>query len=86
MDLRNYKQVAYKDLQKRLHEKKSISDIHDLNLAAQLDIKSVGTIRNAFNLDKQEASDEVLTKIFNALGLDAFVGWVNGERRYFISK
>lgn len=85
MDLSNYKLVDYKEIQKELAKKRDACNIHELNIAANINVKAVSTVRSAFNEEEQLASDEVLTKVFKELGLNAFVGWVNGERRYFIS-
>lgn len=86
MDLSKYMEVEYKSLQKKLVSKKAESDATDIKLAVDLDIKSASTVRNAFNYEEQMASDEVLSKVSTAIGLDLIVGWVNGQRRYFISK
>lgn len=85
MDLSNYTPIDYNVLQDQLAVRRKAAGIHDFDLASKINIKSVTTINNAFNKDKQITSDQVLTKIFEALDVDAIVSWINGERRYFIS-
>lgn len=86
MDLSAYKQIKYKELQRELSKKRDEVNKHELSLAADINVKSVATVRNVFNSTEQITSDEILTKLFKALGLKAMVGWIDGERRYFISE
>lgn len=84
MNITGYKHVNYKELQTELHKKNADADIHELKLAAAVDVKSVATVRNAFNTDNQVASDEVMSRLFTALNLEALIIWINGERNYYI--
>jgi len=85
MEIKGYKEVTYQELQSVLHKKNADANMHEINMAASVNVKSVGTIRNVFNTEEQTASDEVLTKVFNVLNLPAFVLWFNGQRKYYLS-
>mgnify|MGYP000508785014 FL=1 len=84
MEVLGYEKVTYKQLQKELHKVKL--EKHELLLAASINVKSVGTIRNCFSYDAQGVSDETLTKLFKEIGFNAIVLWADGERNYLIKK
>lgn len=87
MEVLGYRKVTYTQLQKELQKSRADKpDLHEINLAANINVKSVGTIRNCFVEDAQVVSDEVLTKLFKELELDGIVLWSNGERNYLIKK
>jgi len=86
MEVLGYKKINYSQLQDVLDKKRKEKDLHEIALAANIEVKSVGTIRNCFNKSEQTVSDEVFTKLFNELGIDGIVLWSNGERNYLIKK
>jgi len=87
MEVLGYKKVTYSQLQSALQKSKAEKpDLHEINLAANINVKSVGTIRNCFAEDNQAVSDEVLTKLFKELEFDGIILWSNGERNYLIKK
>lgn len=86
MNFTDYQKVNYTQLQKELHKQNAGRDVHELTLAANIGVKSVGTIRNCFDIDRQTVSDEVLTKLFKELQFKGVILWENGERNYLIKK
>ena len=86
MDFPGYKKTDFQNVQFLLKKLYDDTGIHDLNFAAKIGVKSVATVRNVFNKDKQIVSDELFTIIFNALNLDAFIVWINGKRVYYVKK
>lgn len=87
MEITGYKKVNYDQLQRELLKgRANKQDVHEINLAAAIDVKSVGTIRNCFDEERQTVSDEVMTKLFKELELDGIILWQNGERNYLIKK
>ncbi len=79
-----YKLVEYSDFQKKLHfayidSKKSLVD-----LSVCVSVRSQATVNNCFNITAQIVSDNVLTKLMECLGMDGFVLWVGGNRKYYI--
>lgn len=87
MEVAGYIKVTYKQLQRELQKNRvNKEEVHEIALAAAINVKSVGTIRNCFDTVKQTVSDEVLSKLFKELDLDGVILWANGERNYFIKK
>jgi len=86
MEVLGYKKINYQQLQTEIKKRKDEKDVHEITLAANIEVKSVGTIRNCFNQNEQTVSDEVFTKLFNELELDGIILWKNGERNYLIKK
>lgn len=82
--LRGYQKVSYNRLQSELRKAWEDSGKSDLELAIELEVKSATTAKNAFQPDNQIVSDEILTKVFNSIGLSAYVVWENGQRNYYI--
>lgn len=85
MDIKGFKKVTYEQLQTELHKKSADKDMNHLKIAVDIDVKSVNTIKNAFEVDKQIVSDQVLTNVMNAYDLDGFILWGNGEKTYYLS-
>lgn len=85
MEIKGFKKVTYEQLQSELHKKSADKDKSHIQIAVDIDIKSVNTIKNAFETEKQIVSDQVLTNVMNAYDLDGFVLWGNGERNYYLS-
>lgn len=86
MKIDGYKKVSYKELQTVLQKRYSEAKIPDVNLAVELGVKSIATVKNTLNMDAQVVSDEVLTKMFKSLTMQAFTLWLNGERNYYLAK
>lgn len=88
MNILGYKQVSYSELQKSM--KRVYADYREkkteLELAVSLKVKSPQTVRNAFRVDYQMVSDELLTSLSKEIGLNVCVIWQDGERGYFIPK
>lgn len=85
MDIKGYKKVPYKDMQKELKKKHDDSGKSLVDIAATINVNSTNTIKFAIdNPNEQMVSDKVLTSVFDALGLPGFVMWISGERQYFI--
>ncbi len=80
-----YKIVEYLELQKKLHNAFEQSEKNHIQIAVEVGIKSSLTIKNAFNLDEKSVSDKVLTQVMKNVGVDGFIVWVKGERRYYLS-
>ena len=54
MEITGYKKVNYDQLQRELQKNRDDKgDVHEINLAAAIDVKSVGTIRNCFDKEGQ---------------------------------
>lgn len=81
--INGYKQVSYPDFQLALHKASANSGKSPLQIAADLDLGTVETARNAFK-PKQKVSDKVLTGIMKSVGLSGFVIWVFGKKYYYI--
>lgn len=82
--IKGYKHVPYKDLQKELETHFDKSEKSLAQIAAAAGVSTTNTIQSAIKNDSQIVSDKVLTSVFDAIGLSAFVMWINGERQYFI--
>lgn len=82
--VKGYRQVPYNELQSELNETFHATNKTYVELAYELEVRSVSTAQNAIVSDNQMVSDEILTKVFNIIGLNAFVVWMNGERKYYL--
>ena len=70
MEVLGYKKVTYAQLQSALQKTKAEKpDLHELTIAANINVKSVGTVRNCFSDTSQVVSDEVLTKLFKGYAM-----------------
>lgn len=58
---------------------------NNILLASSLKIRTTQSINNALVLDKQIASDLLLTNLMKELKFDGFILWKEGKRRYYIS-
>lgn len=83
--IRGYKKVSYDTLQIHLHRMYADCGKPSVNIAVELKVKSIQTIRNAFAIKKQKTSDIVFAGVLKSVGVDALILWHNGERHYFIS-
>lgn len=82
--MKGYKQVTLPELQAELKERcKELSKTY-MELAREMDVKSITTIQNILNSEIQVVSDGMFTNFINLLGLNAFVKWQDGERNYYI--
>lgn len=84
MKIDGFKKVDYGTLQTELKKANSAADIPALKIAAQINVNSVQTVWNAFNIEKQSVSDEVLSNVLDVLGIESFIVWQKGERNYYI--
>lgn len=85
MEIKGFKPVSYEELQTALEKRNDDKKIPDVNMAVNIGVKNVGTIRNAFSTKEQLVSDKVLTNIFKELEIQAAIVWINGERNYYLS-
>lgn len=81
----SYIEVSYPDLISALSKQQATSSKSDIQIAADIEVKTPATVKNAFNKEGQIVSDKVLTDIMCSIGLIGFVVWVAGIRKYFIS-
>ena len=86
MEIKGFKEIDYNGLQDEIKKVYNPDVVSFIQVAAQINVRSVQTIRNAFMPDAQGVSDEVFTNILTAIGLDAFIIWKNGQRSYYIKK
>lgn len=80
-----YKEIAYLDLIAVLGEYQKDSGKSDVQVAAEIDVKTQATVKNAFNKEAQIVSDKVLTDIMKSIGIEGFVLWSNGTKQYYVS-
>lgn len=78
-----YKQVGYSEFQAALHKANADTKKSPLQIAADLNLGTVETARNAFK-DTQVVSDKVLTGVMKSVGLSGFVIWIFGKKYYYI--
>lgn len=79
-----FKKVDYNTLQQEIKKIYNSDEVPEIQIAAQVNVKSVQTVKNAFMPDKQMVSDEIFSNILTTLGLNSFIVWQNGERTYYI--
>lgn len=79
-----YKEVDYPKLVELLTQYQNALSKPDIQIAAEIDVKTPATVRNAFN-QEQIVSDKVLTNIMKAVELDGFVIHYEGGKSFFIS-
>lgn len=86
MKVTGYKQVSYDLLQELMGEKfNNYKEVHtEIQLAVAINVKSPQTVRNAFQKDMQMVSDEVLTTLIEAIGINGCVIWEKGVRNYYV--
>lgn len=85
MDFREYKKASYREVYKEINRSFETSEKSWVQVASDIGVNSVQTVKFAIqSSDGQMVSDKVLTGIFAAIKLPAFVMWINGERQYFI--
>lgn len=85
MEIKGFKNVSYEELQLQLSKRTADTKESQLQIAVNLELKSISTIRNALDPERQLVSDQVLTNVMAAYGLTGFVLWSNGEKKYFLS-
>jgi len=86
ININNYIQVSYSDIQKLFDSYYGDSNLKDIETALKLNVKSTATVRNIFRKDKQVVSDEVFSLFMSIIKLDGFVLWVQGNRCYYVNK
>jgi hypothetical protein len=84
IQVNNYKQVSFSAFQKEMTNHFDKCELKDIEIALAVGVKSTATVRNAFRIDAQVVSDEVLTKIMETIKLDGFVLWNKGKRFYYV--
>lgn len=84
MKIDGFKKIDYPSLQAEMRKVYRPEETPEIVLATQINVKSVQTVKNAFNEDEQVVSDEVLSNILKELGIISIIGWSNGERNYYI--
>ncbi|MEO5991317.1 MAG: hypothetical protein ABIP68_06740 [Ferruginibacter sp.] len=84
MIIEGFKKVDYKSLIKELIKAYQLKAIPDVEIATNVNVRSVQTVKNSMNLGMQMVADETLSKIFYALGLSICITWVNGVRSYYL--
>lgn len=82
--VKGFRRIELSELQEELQKAQKESKKSYVDLAYNLNLKSVTSIQNLLTSDPQVVSDEMLTRFINLLGLNAFVTWKNGERNYYI--
>lgn len=82
--VKGFKQITLADLQAELHKAYKDSGKSYVELAYELNLKSITSVQNLLMSETQVVSDEMLTKFINLLGLKAVVIWQNGNRNYYI--
>jgi len=84
MKIDGFKKIDYNTLQQEIKRVYNSEEVPEIQIAAQINVKSVQTVKNAFIPENQVVSDEVMTNVLKALGLNSFIIWQNGERNYYI--
>lgn len=79
-----YKKVEYNGLQKALKSSIDKNAITIPKIAVDIGVKSTETIKNAMRLDGQIASDKVLCKVMEAVGVDGLIVYSGNEKYYYI--
>lgn len=83
--IKGYTKLNYSNFQRFLHRAFVDSEKREIQIAAEINLNSPNTVRNAFHINQQVVSDKVLTNIMTSLGLDGFIVWDKGERQYFVA-
>ena len=83
-NLQDYKEINYSVFQKEMDLQFAKCEIKEIEMAIEIGLKSIATIKNCFRKDTQIVSDEVMTKVMNMIKLDGFILWSNGKRFYYI--
>lgn len=79
-----YKQVEYLKLLEVMEERQKESGKSDIQVAADINVNTSTTVKNAFAIEGQMVSDKVLTNIMESIGLNGFVLVFNGTKYYYI--
>lgn len=84
MKIDGFKKVDYKTLQAELSKAHKPDELPALQIAAKVNVNSVQTVWNAFNIHRQTVSDAVLSGVAEVLGIESAIIWHKGERNYYI--
>lgn len=84
IEIKGYKNYVYRDFQSQLHKNFVDSEKSSLQIALEIEVQSSNTVQNAFNIQRQTVSDQVMTNVMKAVGLSGFVVWIFGKRYYYI--
>jgi len=82
--IEGYKQVEYLDFVSIMEEHKKASQKPDIQIAADIEVKSPATVKNAFNKGTQMVSDKILTKVLSSINMDGFVLWNDGKANFYV--
>lgn len=85
IQIKGYTELSYKELQKHLNKRVSDSNKTPLLIAAELNLKTINTVKNALNVDEQVVSDTVLSNVANTVLLPVVISYNCGNKYYFIS-
>jgi glycerol dehydrogenase-like iron-containing ADH family enzyme len=81
-----YKQIDFSAFIKALNTAHTNSGKSHIQIAAEIDVKAAQTATNAFRIDKQVVSDEVLTNVMKAVRLSGLVIWIFGKKYYYLKE
>jgi hypothetical protein len=84
MDFIGYENKTYKQFQKVLWQLSVDSGKGEAKLSLEMGGVSIQSVRNCFDNSTQRVSDAILTKLMDCLGMEGFVLWVGGVRKYYI--
>ena len=82
--VKGYREIGFPELQEELNKLFKESKKSHVELAYEMGVKSISTISNILSGQPQVVSDENLTKFINLFGLQAFVQWKDGIKKYYI--
>jgi hypothetical protein len=82
--IKGFNQVTFNKLQEIMMDRYRETKKSYVELAYELEVKSVSTAQNALTGVEQMVSDQILTNMLRILNLNGMVVWQNGERNYYI--
>lgn len=85
MKIEGFKKVDYDTIQTEMSKLHKPDELPEISIAAQIGVKSVQTVKSAFNKENQIVSDEVLSGVLGQLGITSLIVWQNGQRNFYIS-
>lgn len=85
MKIEGFKKVDYETIQSEMQKTHKPDSLPEINIAAQIGVKSVQTVKSAFNKEFQAVSDEVLSGVLGQLGITSLIVWEGGQKNFYIS-
>lgn len=82
--IKGYKETQFQELQSRLNSAYKSSGKNIMELALAANVTTDQSVRFVLKNPTQNMSDKVLTMVANALDVNIFILWQNGEKHYFI--